>query len=97
MCGGLDGSCIMDPHPDLPYLQHLLDMAHTSIGRTPSAGVCIDRQDWIGQVNPAADDGNTWFPVRPGKQFAPVRAMIFSWKSAMAAFAAVWHNSSKAV
>jgi hypothetical protein len=20
LCGGLDGSCIMDPHPDLPYL-----------------------------------------------------------------------------
>lgn len=22
VCGGLDGSCVMDPHPDLPYLQH---------------------------------------------------------------------------
>ena len=44
VCGGLDGSCIMDPHPDLPYLEHVLDMARTSITKTPSSGVCIDRQ-----------------------------------------------------
>jgi hypothetical protein len=44
VCGGLDGSCIMDPHPDLPYLEHVLDMARTSIAKTPSSGVCIDRQ-----------------------------------------------------
>jgi len=97
VCGGLDGSCIMDPHPALPYHEHLLDMARTSIAQTPSAGVCIDRQDWIGTVNPAADDGQTWFPLVPGKEFAPVRAMIFSWKAAMTSFAQVWHASGKAV
>lgn len=52
----------MDPHPDLPYLAHVLDMARTSLAQTPSAGVCIDRQDWLGHVNPNADDGATWLP-----------------------------------
>eukprot|EP01065_Artemidia_motanka_P042405 TRINITY_DN568_c0_g1_i6.p1 TRINITY_DN568_c0_g1~~TRINITY_DN568_c0_g1_i6.p1 ORF type:complete len:582 (+),score=175.74 TRINITY_DN568_c0_g1_i6:80-1747(+) len=97
VCGGLDGSCIMDPDPSLPYLPHLVDMARTSMRKTPSAGVCIDRQDWVGLVNPGADDGVTWFPTVPHKQFAAVRAMITSWKAAMAAFAEPWHGGGKAV
>jgi hypothetical protein len=126
-------------------------MAHTSIAKVPSAGVCIDRQDWLGHVNPGADDKVTWAPVAGHRQstssvagnttdsdgdedddsgndggndadrshapiasggrdaggydgdsaggtaFIPARAIINSWKPAMAAFAAVWHNASKVV
>ena len=65
VCGGMEGSCLMDPSPDLPYLPHLLAMARASIAHAPSDGVCIDRQDWVGEVNPNADDGKTWLPVAP--------------------------------
>jgi hypothetical protein len=77
----------MDPHPDLPYLAHILDMARTSIAEMPSSGVCIDRQDWLGVVNPDADDGVSALLVNGA--WMPVRAMISSWKLAMAAFAQV--------
>jgi hypothetical protein len=95
----------MDPHPDLPYLDHLLDMARTSISKVPSAGVCIDRQDWLGHVNPSADDHVTWVPIGSGRHGGggsaatsiPARAMINSWKPAMAAFAHVWHSAGKVV
>lgn len=97
VCGGLDGSCIMDPHPQLPYLQHVIDMARISIAKVPSAGVCIDRQDWIGSVNPNADDRQTWLPLKTPGQFKAVRSMIFSWKPAMEAFARVWHEKGLAV
>ena len=73
----------MDPHPSLPYLAHVLDMAETAIAKVPSAGVCVDRQDWIGQINPNADDERTWLPV--DGRFVPVRALIHSWKPAMKA------------
>jgi len=112
-CMGLDGSCGMDPHPDLPYLAHVLDMARTGLARTNSSGVCIDRADWIRYVNPRADDGRTWFPyfgdVQPlpnttanatAPRFGPVRAMIFSWHLAMAALAKVMdggHYGGKAI
>ena len=102
-CMGMEGSCGMDPHPDLPYLAHLLDMARTGIARTNSSGVCIDRQDWIQFVNPRADDGRTWFPyfAVPASpdvpRFGPVRAMIFSWHLAMAALADVMHPEGKAI
>ena len=98
---GLDGSCGMDPHPDLPYLAHVLDMARTGLARTNSSGVCIDRQDWIAYVNPRSDDGRTWFPyfsdidadadTDAPPRFGPVRAMIFSWHAAVAALAGVMH------
>jgi len=97
VCGGLDGSCIMDPNPEGVYLDHLLEMAETSMKYTPSSGVCIDRQDWIGFVNPNSDDNRTWFPIKGGKHFAPVAAMINSWKPAMKMFAEKWHNKGKAV
>jgi hypothetical protein len=94
----------MDPHPDLPYLAHLLDMARSSIRNVPSAGVCIDRQDWLGHVNPSADDHATWFPVSSRRRGGgvptssiPARALINSWKPAMAAFAQVWHAAGKVV
>ena len=100
VCGGLDGACVMDPHPTLPYLAHVLDMARTGLARTNSSGVCIDRQDWIAQVNPRADDGRTWYPLgarsRAAPAFGPVRAMIFSWHEAMAALAGVMHAPANA-
>lgn len=65
---------------------------------SPSSGVCIDRQDWIGVVNPTADDGRTWLPTGdPSNPFQRVRAMIFSWKLAMEAFAAEWHAQGQVV
>ena len=72
-------------------------MARTSIAKVPSAGVCIDRQDWIGSVNPNADDRQTWLPLKTSGQFKAVRSMIFSWKPAMEAFARVWHEKGLAV
>jgi len=101
-CMGMSGSCGMDPHPDMPYLAHVLDMARTGLARTNSSGVCIDRQDWIAFVNPRADDGRTWFPYFSSTEsnatkFGPVRAMIFSWNLAMAALAGVMHPAGKAI
>ena len=53
-------------------------MAKTSMAKVPSSGVCIDRQDWIGVVNPNADDRKTWLRNKNG-EFLAVRAMIHSW------------------
>ena len=75
---GLWLPAVMDPHPTLPYLAHVLDMAKTSMAKVPSSGVCIDRQDWIGVVNPNADDRKTWLRNKNG-EFLAVRAMIHSW------------------
>lgn len=93
ICGGLAGSCIMDPDPSLPYLEHLTDMAKTALAQAPSAAVCIDRQDWIGFVNPRGDDLQTWIPDLG----SPVRALIFSWKAAMATFGQVWRAAGRPV
>ena len=89
---------LKDPHPTMPYLAHVLDMADSSMMHSPSSGVCIDRQDWIGVVNPGADDGQTWFPTGdPSNPFQRVRAMIFAWKLAIESFAAQWHAHGQVV
>lgn len=72
-------------------------MARTSMAKVPSSGICIDRQDWLGHVNPRADDRRTWFPVGNSGQHIPVRALINSWKPAMAALARVWHAGGQLV
>lgn len=52
---------MMDPGDDV-YLEHLLAMTREVTVRVPtSAGLCIDRQDMVGRLNPHADDGVTWF------------------------------------
>ena len=52
---------MMDPGVE-SYLNHLLAMTQTVVDQVPaSVGLCIDRQDMVGRLNPHGDDGHTWF------------------------------------
>lgn len=94
--GGVGNSIIMDPGTEA-YLSHILNMAKTILTETPdSEGIAIDRQDWIGYVNPHGDDGRTWLST-PDIRGAPVRAMIFSWKDTMSQLATTMHSANKAI
>ena len=67
--GGDGNAIIMDPGTDV-YRTHILNMAKTILTKTSdSEGIAIDRQDWIGYVNPHRDDGRTWLSTPDTKGF----------------------------
>ena len=93
--GGDGVSIIMDPGTDV-YQTHILNMAKTIITKTSCEGIAIDRQDWIGYVNPHRDDGRTWFAT-PDTDGSVSQAMIFSWKETMSVLAALMHKAGRAI
>lgn len=89
--GGMGGAVIMDPGTS-QYQEHLLKMSQTIMSQTPSTGLCIDRQDWVGLLNFERDDGVTWYEGRDAPGGQPVAAMVYSWKQAMAKLTDLWHK-----
>jgi hypothetical protein len=63
---------MMDP-ADPSYKTHLLTMLATVVSKAPSgnAGLCVDRQDMVGAINPHADDGVTLYQYQ-GRPKVPV-------------------------
>ena len=59
-----------------------------------AAGVCLDRGDFIGQMNTAADDGLSMLPDVTKKTPVPARALLRSWKAVVPRVAEVLRAAS---
>ena len=72
------------------YQAFLLDQARRHVEKLPaSAGVCIDRMDWLRFRNPNADDGESWMEGRP------CRLLYSSWRDLMPKLAPIFHDAGK--
>ena len=88
----------MDPG-DESYLVHLLAMTKAVISHVNSSvGLCIDRQDMVGRLNPHADDGVTWFEST-SQQLAggTARNTIFSFLEATRAMSTELRSVGKGI
>lgn len=82
---------VMDPG-DSTYLAFLLDQARLHLEKIPaSAGICIDRLDWLRYFNQKRDDGISMVDGRP------VQSMILSWNQAMKKIGPVMHGKNKVI
>ncbi len=87
--GSWEGSIVMDCG-GLKYRDFLLDQARRHVKKLPdSAGICIDRLDWLRVYNFQADDGVSWLDSRP------CRSLYASWNELMAAIDPVFHGAGK--
>lgn len=84
------GSVVVDA-ADPAFKAHLLEMAKRHIENLPdSAGICIDRMDWLVRgVNYGADDGIGWYSNRPG------RLLALSWNSLLTDLGKLMHSNGK--
>lgn len=74
------------------YQGFLLDQASRLIRDLPdSAGLCIDRGDWLRMYNFRRDDGTSWV------EGYPAASLYVSWKQLMAKFDPIVHGAGKVV
>jgi hypothetical protein len=74
------------------YRNFLLDQARRHVDKLPdSAGICIDRLDWLRLYNFEADDGASW------KADRPCRSLLNSWRSLMGELGPIFHQGGKVV
>jgi hypothetical protein len=74
------------------YRAFLIEQAHRQVERLPEfSGVCIDRLDWLNQVNSRGDDGVSWYNNKPG------RLVRIGWLNMMAEMAGIFHQSNKVI
>lgn len=67
------GAWVVDPG-EPAYIEFILEQAQRNIRWIPdSAGICIDRTDWLQKNNVNGDDGVSWVNERP------VRSLCVSW------------------
>lgn len=79
----------MDPG-EPAYQRHLLEQARAHLERLPdSAGLCIDRLDWLRLYNDRRDDGESWFDGKP------VRSLNVSWRGLMEQLGPLVHGAGK--
>ncbi len=77
---------------DPVYQQFLLEQARRHIEQIPdSAGICIDRLDWLRLYNANADDGASW------KNGHAARALVESWKGLMEWLSPLMHGAGKVI
>lgn len=89
---GAWGSVIVDPG-EAEYAAFLVENAERVVKELPeAAGVCIDRGDYLGMMNAAADDGVS---MAPGNVTG--RALLVSWKETSAKIAESLHAAGKAL
>ncbi len=85
------GAVIVDPG-DPDYLNFLLEQASRYNRLVPdSAGICIDRLDWLRFYNPNADDGVSWVNGQSA------RSLYLSWKSLMDKLGPLMHRADKVI
>ena len=93
--GGVYGSwegCIAMDCAGPRYRRFLLDQARRHIDKLPaSAGICIDRMDWLRYYNFEADDGVSWRADRP------CRSLYHSWRGLLAEMGPLFHSAGKVV
>ena len=77
---------------DPAFQQHILEQADRHLRWLPdSAGICIDRMDWLDKSNPKADDGVSWIDGRPA------RALCLSWNNLLGQLGPKMHASDKVI
>jgi hypothetical protein len=85
------GAYVVDPG-DPAYRRFLLEQARRHIEKLPdSAGLCIDRLDWLDRYNQRADDGASWVDGRPA------RSLFLSWQELMAKLGPLMHDADKVI
>ena len=86
-----EGSVGMDCGAPM-YRAFLLDQARRHIDKLPdSAGICIDRLDWLRGYNFRADDGQSW------RQERPARSLYVSWRNLLAEMGPMFHAAGKVI
>lgn len=81
----------MDPAGE-NYGNFLLEQAQAHSDRIPaSAGICIDRMDWLRFYNDCADDGRSW------RNNQAVRSLFLSWKQFMDKLGPLMHSRRKVI
>ena len=76
---------------DSAFKKFLLAQARRHVDELPeSAGICIDRMDWLNQDNPNADDGLTW-------SNGPARSLLNSWQDLMVEMEPIFHQAHKVI
>jgi hypothetical protein len=86
-----ENAVAMDPG-DPVYQRFLLDQARRHIQSLPaSAGICIDRTDWLHIYNPRADDGVSWVNGKPA------RSLVVSWHDTLGKLGPIMHAADKVI
>ncbi|HEX3627902.1 MAG TPA: hypothetical protein VH280_21030 [Verrucomicrobiae bacterium] len=77
---------------DPAYQKHILEQAARHNRLIPdSAGICIDRLDWLTRFNPRADDGVSWVNGKPA------RALFISWQNLLKKLGPLMHRDDKVI
>ena len=97
--GCLGTPCAMMDPGTQSYLDHLIAMTQAVVDNVPTArGLCIDRQDMVGRINPRGDDGVTWFEsTSQNLTGGRARNTIFSMLTATEAMARVLGPGKKGI
>jgi hypothetical protein len=84
--------CVVMDCGERVYQDFLVDQTRKHVEKFPeSAGICIDRMDWIWCYNRQRDDGATWYEGRAA------RSLVVSWHELMARMAPVMHDAGKVI
>ncbi|MEW6071343.1 MAG: hypothetical protein AB1726_01950 [Planctomycetota bacterium] len=84
------GAVIMDCG-DPAYRTFLLEQAQRHLEKLPSsAGICIDRMDWLVRYDPHADDGASWID-------GPQRGLLHAWNDLLAILGPLMHRAGKVI
>jgi len=86
-----ENSIVLDPGEPV-WQEFLLDQAKRHICKIPdSAGICIDRMDWLRLYNDRRDDGISWFGDKPA------RSLLMSWQEIMNKIGPLMHKAGKVI
>lgn len=86
-----EGCVVMDCGEPV-YRNFLVAQARKHVEKFPaSAGICIDRMDWLWCYNRQRDDGATWCDG------GPARSLVVSWHDLMGRMGPVLHDAKKVI
>ena len=85
-------NCVVLDCGEPAYREFLLEQARRNIERLPAtAGICIDRLDWLRLYNEHRNDDVSWFKNKPA------RSLIVSWKELMDQLGPLMHRADKVI